>query len=134
MEYVIIYWKDSKLGFGDILCFLRSGDLDRDFSFAFRRLRGMTSSTHFFCKNSQVRKSGRIFVEPFINSISNSKTESKAYQRAKICFEAKFFTSFWSISLANLQSMGKRNFWFKTSAWNFCMHKTMANTSFFTVE
>ena len=42
------------------------------------------------CKNSRVRKSGILFWVPAMNSMSKSKTERIACQRAKICFDAMF--------------------------------------------
>ena len=45
---------------------------------------------HFPCKNSRERKSDKTFEDPFINSISKSKTDKIACHLAKICFETKF--------------------------------------------
>ena len=89
---------------------------------------------HFSCKNSRERKSRREFESPFINSISKSKTDKIVCHLANICFETMFWTSFWKISFALLQSTWRRIFLLKTSSWNFWMHKTMAKISFLIVE
>ena len=93
----------------------------------------VSSRTSWFrlCKNSQVRKSGILFWVPSMNSISKSKTERMACHRAKICFDAMFWTSFSKTCFADLQSTLIKNFWFKRSLWNFEMHSTIDKISFF---
>jgi len=43
-------------------------------------------------------------------------------------------TSFYKMSLADLQSTRIKKIWFNKSYWNLEMHKTIAKTSFLTVE
>ena len=69
-----------------------------------------------------------------MNSISNSNTDKIACQRAKICFETMFWTSFCKTSFADLQSIRKRNFLLRRSPWNFDIDKTIAKISFLMVE
>ena len=88
----------------------------------------------FPCKNSVVRKSGRELSTPLIYSISKSNDDKIACQRANICLETKFWTSFCKTSLADLQSIFKRNFLINKSSWNFEIHKIIAKISFLIVE
>jgi len=52
---------------------------------------------------------------PLRYSISKSKTLKIACHLAKICFDAKFLTSFCKISFADLQSTRIKNFWLSKS-------------------
>ena len=89
--------------------------------FAFVRFVLVYAETHFYscmeifvllfpCKNSLVRKSGSELFSPLINLISKSNADKIACHLANICFETRFSTSFCRISLADLQSIRKRNF------------------------
>ena len=75
-------------------------------------------------KNSLVRKSGILLLEPLIYSISKSKIDNKACHLAKICLLAIFWTSFSKIYLADLQSIRTKNFWLRISSWNLIFYWT----------
>ncbi|KAK9149136.1 hypothetical protein Scep_007893 [Stephania cephalantha] len=61
-------------------------------------------------RNSLDKKSGRELSVPLMYSISKSNILNIACQRAKICLETKFLTSFKRISFADLQSTRIKNF------------------------
>lgn len=66
-----------------------------------------------------IKISGRELFSPLTYSMSKSNMANRACHLAKICLEVKFLTSFSKISLAVLQSIRSKNFWFNSSSLNF---------------
>ena len=84
--------------------------------------------------NSLVKKSRRELFFPLMSSVSNPNTNRIVCHLVKICFETIFWSSFYKISFANLQSILKRTFLLYKSSWNFEMQISMDKISFLIVE